>query len=427
MAAAAEPSGHLIATTIYPGQTADDPLYVPMTRRVRTLLGRAGLLYVGDCKMAALGTRAELASHGDYYLMPLPQTGGTKKHFEQWLSEALGEPATILELWNGDEFLGQGREFTRIQQSEVDGKEVTWTERVQLLRSPTLTQQQHAKLEKRLGDAERAIYALTPPVGPGKKQCRDEVELQAQITAILERYDVVGLLVVHSQREEQTQTKYDGPGRGGSNRVPRTHVQVRYQITEVRRVREAIEACQKRLGWRVQVTNAPMERMSLEASVLSYRSGWCLERDFHLLKDKPLGISPLFVKLDDQIGGLTRLLTLALRLLSLVEMQVRRGVAATGGKVKGFFSGQPGRQTASPSGTQVLQTVARQQLTLLGVETPDGTVWQLKPLPTVVRQVLGFLGLPETLYTNLTQPTPAETGARLQNTAGQMAGVENSS
>lgn len=57
MAAATEPGGYLIASDLYPGQTADDPLYLPMTRRVRSLLGRTGLLYVGDCKMAALATR----------------------------------------------------------------------------------------------------------------------------------------------------------------------------------------------------------------------------------------------------------------------------------------------------------------------------------------------------------------------------------
>ncbi len=46
-----------------------------------------------------------------------------------------------------------------------------------------------------------------------------------------------------------------------------------------------------------------------------YRRGWCLEHGFHLLKDKPLGIRPLYVRKDDQILGLTRLLTLGARLL----------------------------------------------------------------------------------------------------------------
>ena len=79
MAAAVQPSGLLLATDIHPGNAADDPLYVPMIQRVRGQLGRRGLLYAGDCKMAALETRADIASHDDYYLMPLPLTGQTQK------------------------------------------------------------------------------------------------------------------------------------------------------------------------------------------------------------------------------------------------------------------------------------------------------------------------------------------------------------
>ena len=62
MAAAAEPSGHLIACDVHPGQCADDPLYTPLMQRVRQMVGRTGLLYAGDCKMAALATRAEIAA-----------------------------------------------------------------------------------------------------------------------------------------------------------------------------------------------------------------------------------------------------------------------------------------------------------------------------------------------------------------------------
>ena len=55
MAAAAEPSGHLIASDVYPGQRADDPLYTPLIRRVRELLSRKGLLYTGDCVSVSTG------------------------------------------------------------------------------------------------------------------------------------------------------------------------------------------------------------------------------------------------------------------------------------------------------------------------------------------------------------------------------------
>jgi transposase len=420
MAAAAEPSGHLIASDCYPGQTADDPLYLPMIRRVRSLLGCTGLLYVGDSKMAALATRAELAAEGDYYLMPLPMTGDTQKQFDGWLDQLLSGQAKAQELWHDKEFLGHGWEFTRRLQAKGDGKPITWTERVQLLRSPALTQRKQTGLEERLRRAEQAVGALTPPVGPGKKQCREEASLQAAVSAILERSDVTGLLRVTWERQEHHQTNYVGPGRGSAKRATHTEVQVRYQITAVRRESVAIEAQRQRLGWRVQVTNSPKKRLSLPASVLSYRSGWCLERDFHLLKDNPLGIRPLYVKSDAQIGGLVRLMTLALRMLSLVEMQGRRGVAATGEKAKGYYSGQPGRQTERPSGQRILETVTRQRLTLFGTQTLTGTEWQLTPLPEIIKQILGFLGLSETLYTSLTlpQPTAVPTTPQSQATAG---------
>jgi transposase len=420
MAAAAEPSGHLIASDFYPGQTADDPLYLPMTRRVRSLLGRTGLLYVGDCKMAALATRAELAVEGDYYLMPLPMTGDTQKQFDGWLDQLLSGPAKTQELWDDKEFLGHGREFARRLQAKVDGRPINWRERVQLLRSPALTQRQQTTLREQLRRAEQAVRALTPPVGPGKKQCREEASLQTAVTAILERCDVTDLLRVTWERQEHHQTKYVGPGRGSSRRATRTQVHVRYQITEVRREAAAIEARRQRLGWRVLVTNSPKKRLSLVASVLSYRSGWCLERDFHLLKDNPLGIRPLYVKSDAQIGGLVRLMTLALRMLSVVEIQGRRGVTATGEKAKGYYSGQPGRQTDRPSGQRILETVTRQRLTLFGTATLNSTEWQLAPLPEIVKRILGFLGLSETLYTSLTlaQPTAVPTVPQSQATAG---------
>jgi transposase len=53
------------------GEQADDPVYVPLIDRVHQGLQRAGLLYVGDCKMAAEKTRAHIQAQGDFYLCPL--------------------------------------------------------------------------------------------------------------------------------------------------------------------------------------------------------------------------------------------------------------------------------------------------------------------------------------------------------------------
>src|SRR6187399_787603 len=73
-AAILDPLGLPLATAVVPGNTADDPLYIPAIQAVRQSLGVGGRTYVGDCKMAALATRAFVAQGDDFYLCPLPLT-----------------------------------------------------------------------------------------------------------------------------------------------------------------------------------------------------------------------------------------------------------------------------------------------------------------------------------------------------------------
>ena len=163
---------------------------------------------------------------------------------------------------------------------------------------------------------------------------------------MLERYKVNGLLNVTWQRHEQSITRY--VGRGRASRPQQTEVQVRCVITRVHRNEETIQRHQHCLGWSVLVTNLSEEVMSFAGAVKHYRGGWSLERDFHLVKDRPLGISPLYVRRDDQITGLTHLLTLGLRILTLIETQVRRKLSMTGEQMSGLYEGQPSIKTAKP-------------------------------------------------------------------------------
>ena len=57
--------------TTVAGNTADDPLYLPEIAKVRQSVGQTGMTYIGDCKMAALATRADIVAHRDFYLCPL--------------------------------------------------------------------------------------------------------------------------------------------------------------------------------------------------------------------------------------------------------------------------------------------------------------------------------------------------------------------
>jgi transposase len=403
MAAAAEPSGLFLAGDVHPGNAADDPLYLPLYRRVRELLGQVGLLYAGDCKMAALETRAEIAANGDFYLTRLPLTGEVQAQFTTWVDVALtGEQAgKLVEIWRGEEHVGMGYEFERLQTAVVGTTENTWTERVQVIHSDSMAESQVAALQRRLDKAEAVLRGLTPPPGPRRTQFTTGWELEQAIATVLAEHDVADLLEVNFERQETSRTKFMGRGRGGPNRPKKTEWNVRYQVTTVRRNEAAIQQRVARLGWQAQVTNAPAKRLALGESLLAYRGGWCLERIFHVVKDEPLGIRPLFVWRDDQIEGLTHLLMLALRVLMLFEVLVRRGQEQSGQPLKGLYPGQSNRTTDRPTAKRVLEAIARARITLIWVEDSVGRYCYLTGMSETVKHVLRYLGLSERVYTRL--------------------------
>lgn len=402
MAAAAQPSGHLLCCDVYPGQRADDPLYEPMINRVREIVGRTGLLYSGDSKMAALPMRANLVAAGDFYQMPLPLTGQTGQLFKIWVEAVVEGPQSVELLWADSKLLGYGYEFEREMSFEHEQHRVQWSERVQVVRSLPLAQAQSQALEKRLNQAETALRQLTPDPGPGRSQIQDEPHLQTAITSLLQQYKVAGLLQVNWQREEQRLETYLGPGRPGPNRKKQTSLKVRYVITAVQRDETAIAAQQYRFGWLLYATNLPAV-LTLARCLIHYRAGYCLERDFHLLKDVPLGLSPLFVRKDDQIIGLTHLLTLALRLLTLIESQVRLQLANLNLSLSNLYPGQPNLTTDKPTAKRMLQAISRSQITLSRFQIASHSYSHLSPLPHFLLTILALLGLSSSLYTSLIQ------------------------
>jgi len=225
--------------------------------------------------------------------------------------------------------------------------------------------------------------------------------LELAVKATLAEQNATGLLTVTWERQETSRTHYVGPGRGGPNRRTTTEQSVRHQITSVTRDDAAIEHLVARMGWQAQVTNAAAERLSLGDAVLGYRAGTCVERAFHQLKDQPLGIRPLFVHRDDQVRGLTHLLTLALRVLTLFEVLVRRGQDQDGADLPGLYPGQAKRTTDRPTAQRVLEAIAGAGLTLTRFGSGEGCRWHLTALPVLVERVLGYLGLSEEVYTRL--------------------------
>jgi transposase len=255
-------------------------------------------------------------------------------------------------------------------------------------------------LDARLQKAQAAILALNER-RRGKPRPRDVPSLLQVVEAIVARYTVVGLLQVtaHEQVQERPLRRYRD--RPAGQAVARA-LSVSAAVDDL-----AVAQAKRRLGWRVYATNAPAT-VGLEQAVLAYRDAHLIEGGFGRLKGQPLSLTPLFLHRDDHVTGLIRLLSIGLRLLTLVQHVVRQQLAAQALTLAGLSPGNPARSTARPT-TEALLAAFR-YLTLTIVTSADARLLHLSPLSPLQTQILALLGSPPDLYSRLSalppQPPP---------------------
>jgi transposase len=397
MLATLDPLGMPVATDILSGERADDLLYLPAIQRVRSNLAQSGLLYVGDCKMASLATRAGVAFHRDFYLCPLSAVQVPPDVLAGYVAAvARGEhtlrPIERVRADGETEQIADGFELVETLRAEHDTWRVRWDERRLVVRSLQQARTAERALRTRLARAQQALVTLTAR-GRGKRPPPDLVSAEQAAAAIVARYDVAAVLRVCC--EEQVQERRVRAYRERPARVERTSVlSVTSEVDAA-----ALEAAIAALGWRVYVTNQPAEQLSLEQAVVAYREEYIVERSLGRLKGQPLSLRPMYLERDDHATGLVRLLSIGLRVVTLLESVARRHLAREGGSVAGLYAGQPTRRTTRPTTERLL--AAFRELTLTMVEVPGRVVCHLTPLSALHERVLALLDCSPEIYLRL--------------------------
>jgi hypothetical protein len=116
--------------------------------------------------------------------------------------------------------------------------------------------------------------------------------------------------------------------------------------------------------------------------------------DLEVLNTKgQLPALPIYFQNQDRIEGLMFLLTLALRVFTLIEFVVRQAISASKQKLAGLYDGNPKRTTERPSAEQLLR--AFDNLTLYFL--PDTSIF-VTTLSALHRQILLLLRLPDSIY-----------------------------
>lgn len=275
-------------------------------------------------------------------------------------------------------------------EAEGGGQPVQGQERRRVVRSVAHAARQAENLNERLRRAVAEIGQLNERK-QGKKLL-DAEELKAAAPQIMERRRVAGIVKVETETTTRQTTKRKYGAREAEIRVE-SQSTLSAQIET-----QAVKEAKQRLGWRVYATNHGM--LALVAVIMAYRGQYLIERCFGRFKGKALSLEPLFLPTESRVEGLIRLLSLALRLLILVEFVVRRRLEKAQSKVAGLYPGQATRATASPTAELILRAFQAISLTVVEIA---GQVRALSPLSNLHQRLLKLLGLSADIYVRLIQ------------------------
>jgi transposase len=395
-----DPLGMPLVTIVVPGNSTDDPLYIPAIQAVQQSLGAGGRTHVGDCKMAALATRAFVAQSGDFYLCPLSENQLSRAQRLELLQPVFDGTQPLQQVrrpgadGEAEELVAEGFSVEVELTATVDDKEVRWTERRWLVRSQAYAQAQQTALERRLDKASKALRELV--VRKQGKKPLFHAELIRAAAAIVEREGVEGLLSYTATARMKTREV-----RAYRDRPARQEKEIFFTM-EVCREETRIEEKKRQMGWQVYATNAVL--LVLAQVVWAYRGQYRIEDDWSRLKGRPLGLTPMYLQEEVRIQGLVYLLSLALRLLTLLEWVVRERLRQEGKKLQGIYPGQPGRKTARPSAELLLR--AMKTISVSVVELNGQIHALLSPLTEVQKRLLDLWGLPPDCYDKLTSAFP---------------------
>jgi transposase len=387
MLASLDPLGLPLALQVVPGNQGDDGLYVPAYDAAVRALGRADVLVVGDSKMGALATRAHIAAKKSAYLCAY-RPARAADDLTGWIEGALAHPERWQHLRAVDERTGEATTLAVIDEWERDQQdgEAAWVERVLVVRSAQMQAGLRRKREEALARVADQLALLQRPPGRGRPVYRTHAALHAVVLRLLTAAQLEGVVQVDLREDRRP---------AGS---------ARWTVGSYAVDLAAWQAVVDRLGWHVYVTNATTAQYTAPALVGAYRHQVIQERGFARLKTRNLRIRPVYLSDERRIAGLSWLLCLALRVLTLTEYRLRTALQQRGAALAGLNPASRAQTTTRPTTERVI--AAFHNITRTALALPDSLLYHVTPLTPVQEHIIALLQLPPDLYARLASPAP---------------------
>lgn len=374
------PSNIPLATWSFCGDHIPSASFTRMLDQISSVLPQQRRRFIGDA-LTAVELRGAIHRRNDEYLFLAPDAPTDSAHS---LTDHV--PAGVSSLFSArhgshdDLSAEHGIEWYVPASAEVDGMTIVWNERRIAVRSPVQAHLLEESLRSRLARAEEALLALCERKR-GKRRPRSLDALRDAAQAILDSYQVHGLLRLHfaEQIEERLVRRYRGRPTGV--RVERD-VQLTVSIDN-----DALLRATRRLGWQIFGSNIPQKELSVDC-VLSIAASPV--SGFERLHGRPLSLAPHEVHTPELEIGLLRLLALGLRTLALLETIARLQLIR-----EGLLSAIDDERALSRTTSERLLEAFRDIMLIPGVHRLPHAI---TPLSLLQQRVLHLLALSPEIY-----------------------------
>jgi hypothetical protein len=342
-------------------------------QQVRVALHGRLLLFSGE-DVGALEARATIHHVGDTYLArlagwPVQTTPGERASEIRPLQFAPADAAADI---------AEGYEWDEPTAGLAEGRLVEWRERRLLVRSRGQVRSAEEELAGRLARAGAALADLGER-RRGKRRPRTREAFEQAVQEVVESYQVGGLLSIEYVEVVAERMVRRYRGRPTAMRVERD-VQVRAMTDEA-----ALAHTRSQFGWQLYATNLARDTAWVSPSLLA---GGDLA-GFERLSGRPISLTSAALSRDDLATGLARLLSLALRAVTLVELLAHRQIEAEGSLTASLGDR---RRSAGSAADRLLDAFRDIALADAANET------LVTPLNPLQQRVLHTLGLPQGIY-----------------------------
>lgn len=344
------------------GNTTDDPTHIPTWNRLRQLLGRAGFLYVADCKLAHRAAMDHIASQHGRFLTVLPRSRAEDAHFRGLLA-AGHDPGWTQVSRRPGRHLGDPDEIwwaAPAPTCSVEGYRIVW------LRSSTGMTRDAAIRDQKIRDGIAALEALNQRLATPRNRLSSRARLEQAVNDTLTATGAHRWLRAEIVERVEEQFRQAHRGRPGPTTDYRRTTRTRYQLSWHTN-HNAVQADAASDGcWPLITNDQHLTHLELFDA---YHHQPAVEGRHHLLKGV-LHVAPVWLKSELRIDALGFCFYLALLVHALIERECRRAMAATGIRALPIYPEQ--RDSAAPTAARLLdqftdlattQLIANEQVT----------------------------------------------------------------